>query len=105
MEKITESVLQLLSEKKAENIKAIDVKGRSPFYDDVIIVTAPNGRAAISFSEDVLDLLEAKGFGAKKPEGNKESEWIVVDGGDFILHILSEERRKELSLEELLEKN
>lgn len=104
MEKITESILKLLSEKKAEDIKTIDVKGRSPFYDDVILVTAPNPRAAISFSEDVLEFLEEKGFTVKKPEGNKESEWIVVDGGDFILHILSAEKRKELSLEELLEK-
>lgn len=103
MEKLTESVIRLLEEKKAEDIKVIDVKGHSPFYDDVIIVTAPNPRAAYSFSESVLDFLEEKGLETKKPEGNKESEWIVLDGGDFILHILSSERRKELSLEELLE--
>ncbi|HBB05238.1 MAG TPA: ribosome silencing factor [Firmicutes bacterium] len=103
MEKITESIVHLLEEKKAEDIKIISAKGRSPFYDDVIIVTAPNPRAAYSFSESVLDFLEEKGQETKKPEGNEESEWIVLDGGDFVLHILSEARRKELSLEELLD--
>lgn len=107
MNKKTEKVIHLLEEKKAEDIEVLELNGRSPFFDEVIIVTAPSERAIGAFAEAVEELLEKEGKEDeifRKPEGNIESGWVLVDGGDFILHILSKEKREELSLEELFKR-
>lgn len=104
MPNLTDEVVKLLDEKKAEDVCVIDVEGISPFFDKIILATAPNGRALTALAEEVEEYLEAKGEPCKKPEGTAESEWVLVDGGDFVLHLLSKEKREELSLDELIEK-
>ncbi len=104
MPNLTNEVAKLLDEKKAEDISVIDVEGKSPFFDKIILATAPNARALVALAEEVEEYLESKGEPCKKPEGTSESEWVLVDGGDFVLHLLSKEKRDELSLDELIEK-
>lgn len=105
MNEITKKVLHLLEEKKGEDLLVLDVEGKNPFVDEIVLVTAPNARAMEAYAEEVVDLLEKEGHPVARPEGSSDSEWVLVDGKDFLLHILSKEKREELSLESIVEKS
>ncbi len=99
---ISERIIAFLEEKKADEVTVIDMEGRSPFFDEIIIATVPSLRALSAYAEEVEEILETLGAERHKIEGNEESEWVLVDGGDFVLHLLTKEKREELSLEKLI---
>jgi len=91
-----------LEEKKAEDVLIIDMEGRSAFYDEAVLGTAPGHRALEALSEAVVDHLEELGYSPRKPEGTADSGWILVDAGDAIIHLFVKEKRESLSLETVL---
>lgn len=104
MNEITKKVVKMLEEKKAEDVEVLNVEGANPFVDEIILATAPNSRAMEAYAEEAVDLLEQEGIRVQ-PEGNADSEWVLVDGKDFLLHLLTAAKRKELSLEEIVAKS
>lgn len=97
-------IIEKLSEKKAEDIECIDVSDKDYIVDFVIIATTMAGRHAFA----LLDMLKTE----LKPRGevfyavDEESEdWIVMDLGDIMIHLFTENHRKKFNLEEFLKKD
>ncbi len=102
--KRAEIIASLLSEKKAENIECIDMQDKPYITKYVIIATAMVGRHTYA----LLDMLrtELKARGEQFYGVDEESEdWVIVDLGDMMIHIFTENHRKKFNLEEFLKKD
>lgn len=98
---IIDHVAQTLYDKKSFNILALNVKGLSTFTDTFIIAEGSVGRHVIALADYVEEALSKKGETALHIEGRDTGEWVVLDYGDFIIHLLTPEMRERYMLEEL----
>lgn len=96
-----EKVINTLEDKKCEDVITLDTKDRNPFADYVILASANNERQLEAVAQALEDVLfREEGINIKR-DGKPESGWIVVDVGNFIIHILTKEKREEFKLEEI----
>ena len=100
MDQRIENIVKLLDEKKAENIQAIDMKNKEYFVDTVIIATTMGSKHGLA----LLDYLKAKlkSTGESFLNIEQSDEWIVMDLGDILIHLMSVEYRTRYNLEEFL---
>jgi ribosome-associated protein len=87
-------------ELKALDIKVLDVRGQTIIADFFVICTGTSNTHIRSIAGNIGDKMREGGFRAK-PEGEGDSLWVVMDYGDAILHVLSEETREFYDLERL----
>ena len=87
-------------ELKALDIKVLDVRGQTIIADFFVICSGTSNTHIQSIAQNVQDKLRENGFRARF-EGGADSLWIVMDYGDAILHVLSEETREFYDLERL----
>ena len=87
-------------ELKAQGITVLDVRGQTIIADYFVICTGTSNTHIRSIAGNVGDKMREGGFRAK-PEGESDSLWVVIDYGDAILHVLSEETREFYDLERL----
>lgn len=90
-----------LSEKKAEDIRIIDISEISPLADYFIIATGTNTNQIQAMVDAVDESLAKAGYHAKQIEGNRNSSWILMDYSDIIVHIFSREDRLFYDLERI----
>jgi nicotinate-nucleotide adenylyltransferase len=95
-------IVRLLEEKKAESIQTFDMRGQDYFVDEVVVATTMGERHGLA----LLDFLkgELKAQGEKFLNIEASSEWIVVDLGDILIHLLTPEFRAKYKLEEFLDR-
>lgn len=96
-----ECIVKAMDDKLAQDIVAINMENASPLYDTFILCAASNKRLLNAIQDNVVDQCEKNGFEIKSIEGRGNAEWILIDVGDVICHIFSEEARKEYNLEKL----
>ena len=96
-----ECIVKAMDDKLAQDIVAINMENASPLYDTFILCTASNKRLLNAIQDNVVDQCEKNGFEIKSIEGRGNAKWILIDVGDVICHIFSEEARKEYNLEKL----
>ena len=100
-----ELIKKAIEEKKGEDIEVYDVHESSPFFDYVVLCTCSNVRQGAAIADEIDDSLSKNADPIRNIEGkNKDSEWVLVDCGDIIVHILSKYERIRINLEELLAK-
>lgn len=88
-------------DKQAENLLVLDLRGISSFTDFFLIMNGQSARQNHAIMESVERSLKKAGQRPLSIEGRKSAEWILMDYGDFILHIFSEEARAFYELEKL----
>ena len=93
--------LHAAAEKKAIDPTVLDLRGISSFTDFFLIVTGANRRQAQAISDEIVDQLKRHGSPAARVEGYQNAEWILVDYGDFVVHIFDEKARRFYDLERL----
>ena len=101
MSDLLQLVEHTLSEKPAEHISVIDMRGINPFTDWFVVATARNLRHADSLADEVADAAQKAGFPLRTREGAEGSSWILVDLNEVIVHIFTEEARAQYKLENL----
>jgi ribosome-associated protein len=89
------------SDKKALNIVILDLREIASFTDYFVITSGTNERQVQAISDEVYDTLKKAGSPAARVEGYKTAEWILLDYGDFIVHVFEEKSRKFYDLERL----
>ena len=94
-------VITELDDRKAENIVTIDVIGKSSFTDYMVVATGTSTRHIKALCNYVSVALKDKGVFAKGIEGGQDSEWVLVDLGDVILHVMTAQTREFYQLEKL----
>ena len=88
-----------LSEKKAEDIRILDISEISPIADYFLIASAKNQTQLAACRDEVEEKLGRAGFQDCRIEGNAHSTWILMDFTDVIVHLFSEEDRLFYDLE------
>lgn len=92
---------QALQEKKAENVLILDVRGLSVVTDFYVIATGNNPPHLKALIDNVEKDLGEKGVAPFRVAGTPESEWIVADYVDAVVHIFSPTAREYYNLERL----
>jgi len=93
--------LSAASEKKAINSVVLDLREIASFTDYFLITSGTNERQVQAISDEVVETLKQAGQAAARVEGYKSAEWILLDYGDFVVHVFDEKARKFYDLERL----
>ena len=93
--------LHAAAEKKAIDLTVLDLRGVATFTDFFIIATGANKRQMQAIADEVVEQLKRNGTRAARVEGYQAAEWILVDYGDFIVHVFDEKARRFYDLEYL----
>ena len=101
MSELLNIVQKTLDEKLGTDIVTIDMTKVNPFTDYFVIVTAKNVRHAQSLAEFVEQEAEKNGYEVRMREGERESTWVLVDIKEVVVHIFTEETRRQYRLEAL----
>ena len=94
-------VTNVLDERKAENITTIDVIGKTSFTDYMVVATGTSDRHIKALCNYVAVELKEKGITPQGIEGAQGSEWVLMDLGDVILHVMTAQTREFYQLEKL----
>lgn len=90
-----------LEEKKAEDIKVLDISQVSVLADYFIIANGTNKNQVQALVDNVQEQLHKAGYESKQVEGYQTGNWILLDYGDVIIHIFSKEDRLFYDLERI----
>ena len=102
LEALIEDIKEILDSKKATDIEAIDLRDSGYFVDFVVIATASIGKQALALLHYLREGLAPKGIKFYSVDDESE-DWIVIDIGDVIVHIFTENQRRKYNLEEFLQ--
>lgn len=91
----------VLDDKKAQNIMVIDVKGRTSVTDYMVVAGGSSNRHIASMGHYVAEAVKEKGFSPLGMEGEQGSDWVLLDLGDVILHLMTDQARDYYQLEKL----
>lgn len=91
--------VEALEDRKAEDVKVIDIREISPIADYFIIANGTNQNQIQAMRDAADEALYKAGLTVKQVEGNQNSTWILMDYGDIIIHIFSKEDRLFYDLE------
>ena len=95
------TALHAASEKKAIEPVVLDLREIASFTDYFVIVSGANERQVQAISDEVYETLKKSGETAARVEGYKTAEWILLDFGDFVVHVFEQKARKFYDLERL----
>lgn len=93
--------LHAAAEKKALEPTVLDLRDIATFTDFFVITTGTNRRQVQAISDEVVEQLKRAGTRAARVEGYQTAEWILIDYGDFIVHVFDEKARRFYDLERL----
>lgn len=96
-----EIAVNALDEKKAIDIRVIDISNVSLVADYFVIAAASNPNQMSALTKNVDEMLTKAGYNLKSQEGNSYSTWILLDYTDIIVHVFTEEDREFYNLEKL----
>ena len=100
-EELAHRLAAIADDKKATDLVALDVRPLVSYTDYLVICTARNERQAKAIHDDVYHQLKRDGWLHARIEGERESEWVLMDYLDAVLHIFTPELRERYRLEVL----
>ena len=99
--KMIDVVLATLEDAKAEDTVAIDIAGKSSLADNMVVTSGRSNRHVAAIADQLIKALRDNGFGKPRIEGLPHADWVLVDGGDVIVHIFRPEVREFYNLEKM----
>lgn len=94
-------VIDALEELKAKDIREIDVRGKTSIADLLVIASGTSARHVKSIADEVVKFAKKAGVMPIGVEGEQEAEWVLVDLGDVIVHVMLPRIREFYGLERL----
>ena len=98
---LTKVAVSALEDIKAHDITILDVRKLTSIADTLVIATADSNRQVKALAHHVRDKLKEAGASIIGVEGEETSEWVLVDAGDIIVHVMQPAVRAYYTLEEL----
>ena len=90
-----------LDDDKAEDIVAIDLRGKSTIADYMVIATGRNSRQLAAMASHLDEKLTKAGVKRVAVEGRGQGDWVLLDGGDVVVHLFRPEVRTFYALEKM----
>ena len=94
-------ILDSLDDDKAEDVVAIDLRGKSSITDIMIIASGRSARHVASLADHLVRKLKETGRGKARVEGTQTNDWVLIDVGDIIIHLFRPEVREFYNLEKM----
>ena len=94
-------VIDALEELKAKDVREIDVRGKTSIADLLVIASGTSARHVKSIADEVVKFAKKAGVMPLGVEGEQEAEWVLVDLGDVIVHVMLPRIREFYGLERL----
>jgi ribosome-associated protein len=98
---LRKSVIDALEELKAKDVREIDVRGKTSIADLLVIASGTSARHVKSIADEVARFAKKAGVMPLGVEGEVEGEWVLVDLGDVIVHVMLPRIREFYGLERL----
>jgi ribosome-associated protein len=98
---LRKSVITALEDLKAKDIREIDVRGKTSIADLLVIASGTSARHVKSIADEVVKFAKQAGVMPLGVEGEREAEWVLVDLGDVIVHVMLPRIREFYGLERL----
>jgi ribosome-associated protein len=98
---LSRTIIDILEDKKAEDIILMDIQGLAPFADYFVLCSGTSERMLQALADAAVEVVHQQYQLPARVEGLPQDGWILVDFGDVILHLFSPERRNYYRLEEL----
>lgn len=93
-----QEIIDIIDDKKGKDIKVYDLRGKSPFFDYSILCTGSSTRNIDAIATELK-----KSMNVKSIEGLEECNWVLIDGGDIIVSIFSQDARDYYQLDAFYE--
>lgn len=100
-----DAAMKVLDDRKAEDIVAVDARGRSAMADYVIIATGRSSRQLAATADYLRDAFLKNGCRRVRVEGLPQGDWVLVDAGDVIVHLFRPEVRRYYGIEDVWNKS
>ena len=100
-EQIRQAAVEALEEIKARDIVVLDTRKLTAMFDYMIVASAESARQTKALSRNVADKIKAGGGQVVSTEGEQTGEWVLVDLGSVIVHIMQPAIRDYYNLEQL----
>ena len=101
MSELNQSIMNALENLKSQNIVTLDVSALTDVMDTLIIASGTSSRHARSIAENLVEETKKAGFRALGIEGLETGDWVLVDFGETVVHVMQEETRAYYELEKL----
>ena len=95
------NILQAVADKKAENLLVLDVSKIAGYTDHLVIATGRNSPQVQAMADAVMALMKRPCEKGVHIEGYSSGNWVLIDGGDFVVHLFQPDARKFYALEDL----
>ena len=100
-EQLNKLVIDALEGLKAQDIVTLDVMERTSVTDYMIIATGTSSRHVQAVADNVSEKAKAAGMMPLGSEGRGNSDWVLIDLGDVIVHVMTAQAREHYDLERL----
>ena len=98
---LEELILTGLDDDKAQDVVFIDLKGKSPVADGLIVASGRSQRHVGAMADHLLRALKDAGHGKCRVEGMPSADWVLIDAGDVIVHLFRPEVRSFYNIEKI----
>jgi len=96
-----DAIVAAAEDKKANYITEIDLRGKTLIADFFIICSGTSNIHIRAIADGIIEALEKQGTRNRRMEGYSEATWVLLDYGDLIVHVMSEEQRQFYGLDKL----
>ena len=103
IEALKKLVIDALEDLKVQDLKIVDVRGKSSITDLMVIACGTSSRHLKSLAGNVITKAKQAGHPPIGIEGENDGEWVLVDLGDIVVHVMKPEVRDFYNLEKLWE--
>ena len=98
---LEELIVSRLDADKAQDVVLIDLKGKSPMADAIIIASGRSQRHVGALADHLLRALKDAGYGRARVEGMPACDWVLIDAGDVVVHLFRPEVRAFYNIEKI----
>jgi ribosome-associated protein len=98
---LEQQIVEILDDAKARDVRVIDVRDVTSITDTMIIASGTSRRHVSAVAERLVDTLRDRGIRTLGLEGRDVGEWVLIDFGDALVHIMLPETRDHYQLEKL----
>lgn len=101
VQKLQRVIVDALEDVKAQDIQVFNTEALSPLFERVIIASGTSNRQTKALAASVRDAVREAGFDKPRTEGEENGEWIIVDCGQAVVHVMQPNIRQYYRLEDI----